>query len=197
MNVAADEAKARTLLLRSSDFPADWKSRAGRSAPEEPRQELASCLGRPVPDTYTTARIGSPLFSLGTAEAGSSAQLVRTIEDFRADMAAYSGPTFIPCIKSTLVDSFRRQVEPQGGSLQSLTVEPLQAPRYGQISVGFRVTAKARAPQGQRLTVYTDYILLGKERIELWATFFNVDQPFEPALESTLVAKLGSRLKAT
>jgi len=177
VNVAADEAKARTLLLRSSDFPAGWKSRTGRSTPKEPREEVASCLARPVPDTYTTAGIDSPRFSLGNADTGSRAQLVRTVEDFRADMAAYSGPKFIPCLKSTLVDSFRRGLRPHGGSLESLSVEPLQVPRYGQISVGSRLTAKVRA-QGQRLTIYTDYILLGKERIELWATFFNVDQPF-------------------
>jgi len=195
-NAAADEAKARTLLLRSSDFPAGWKSRAGRSTPEEPRQELASCLGRPVPDTYTTAGMDSPGFSLGDAVARSRAQLVRTVEDFRADMAAYGGPKLRPCVKRGLVDSSRRQERPQGGSLRSLSVEPLQAPRYGQISVGYRVTAKVRAPEGQRLTFYADYILLGKERIELWAVFVNVDQPFDPALESALVAKLGSRLDA-
>src|SRR5262249_23374133 len=84
---AADKAKARTLLLRSSDFPAGWKSRPGRSAPKEPGQELASCLGRPDPAGYTTAGIDSPGFSLGDAEAGSGALLVRTVEDFRADMA--------------------------------------------------------------------------------------------------------------
>ena len=195
VNVAADEAKARTLLLRSSDFPAGWKSRAGRSTPEDPRQQFASCLGRPSPASYTTAGIDSPGFSLGTADARSRAQFVRTVEDFRADTAAYSGPKFIPCVKSGLVDSFRRQLRPQGGSLQSLSVKPLQAPRYGQISVGFRLTARVRA-QGQLLTIYTDYILLGKERIELWAAFFSVDQPFDPALERTLLAKLGSRLDA-
>lgn len=196
-NAAADEAKARTLLLRSSDFPAGWKSRPGRSAPEEPGREVASCLGRPDPGTYTTARIDSPFFSLGDADAGSGAQLVRTVEDFRADMAAYSGPKYIPCAKSTLTGSFRRHIRSRGGSLRSFSVEPLQIHRYGQISVGYRLTATVRAPWGERLTIYTDAVLLGKERIELWATFVNVDRPFDPALERALVAKLGSRLDAT
>ncbi len=195
VNVAADKAKARTLLLRPSDLPATWKAMPAQRTSEDKTDELAACLGRPSPATYTTADIDSPDFSLGNAEASSRAELVRTVEDFRADVAAASGPKFIPCVKSTATASFRRQLQAQGVSLQSLSVERLQVARYGQFSMGLRMTMKVMA-QGQHAIIYIDSILLGKERIELSTSFSKVDRPFDPALESALLAKLGGRLEA-
>jgi hypothetical protein len=100
VNVAADETKARTLLLESSDFPAGWTATPAQSKSEERTtdEELAACLGLPSPATHTTADIDSPDFSMGNAGASSRSQLVRTVEDFRADVAAAGGPRFIPCM---------------------------------------------------------------------------------------------------
>lgn len=197
VNVAADKAKARTLLLKPSDLPATWKATPDQRTAEDKAldEALAACLGRPSPATYNTADIDSPDFTLGNAEASSQTQIVRTIEDFKADVAAAGGPKYLPCAKGILTQAVRRQLQAQGASLQSLSVEPLRVPRYGQFSMGIRTTVKYMI-QGQAGSTLIDTILLGKDRIELSISLSNADRPFDPALASALVAKLGSRLDA-
>jgi len=197
VNVAADKAKARTLLLKPSDLPATWKATPYQRTNEDKAADeaLAACLGRPSPATYTTADIDSPDFTLGNAEASSQAQIVRTTEDFKADVAAAGGPKFLPCAKSILTQAVRSQLQAQGASLRSVSVEPLRVPRYGQFSMGTRTTVKYMV-QGQPGSTLIDTILLGKDRIELSITLSNADGLFDPALASALVAKLGNRLDA-
>ncbi len=195
VSVAADQAKARTLLLRSSDFPAGWRATPAKEDPSEKafNDEVAACVGLPSPDTYTTARVDSSDFSKGNAGVSSRAALVRTVEDFQADVAAASGPKYAPCLKRGLG---RLLVEQNpGASLQSVTVEPVRVPRYGAFSMGFRVAVKLLV-QGQAVRGYLDLVLLGKGRTELTVTLSNPDQPFDPSLGRSLVAKLGARLAA-
>jgi hypothetical protein len=196
VNVAADQAKARTLLLASSDFPTGWKATPHQRDPSEKAfdDELAACVGRPSPATYTTADIDSPDFSMGNAEAISSAALVRTVEDFKADVAAASGPKYASCVKHGLAKLFPGQL-PAGSSLQSVAVEPVPVASYGEFSKGFRATTTVKV-QGQSVNTYDDEVLLGKGRIELSASFSNSGRPFDPALKQALLAKLAARLEA-
>jgi hypothetical protein len=196
VNVAADQAKARTLLLESSDLPAGWKATPHQKDPSQKAfdDELAACVGRPSPDTYTTADIDSPDFSMDNAGASSSATLVRTVEDFKADVAAASGPKYGSCVKRGLAKLLPGQL-PAGASVQSVAVEPLPVASYGEFSQGFRATTKLKV-QGQPVSTYEDSVLLGKGRIELSASFSNTGQPFDPALKQALLAKLAARLEA-
>jgi len=131
---------------------------------------------------------------MGNAEVSSQAQLVRTVEDFNADVAAVRGPKYAPCVRSGLTKFLPRQL-PAGASLQSVAVVRLPVARYGEFSTGFRATIKLLL-QGQPASVYQDAVLLGKGRVELTASFSNLGRPFDPALEQALVAKLSARLEA-
>jgi hypothetical protein len=75
--------------------------------------------------------------------------------------------------------------------VQSLTVAPLEVASHGEFSAGFRATIRFEA-QGQTVTLYSDDILLGKDRMELTATLFDVQRPPDPALENVVVAKLAA-----
>jgi hypothetical protein len=196
VSVAADQAKARTLLFEASDLPAGWKATPHQKDPTEKTfdDELAACVGRPSPDTYTTTDIDSPDFSMGDAEASSTATIVRTAEDFKADVAAAGGPKYASCVKRGLAKFLPTQL-PAGASVQSVVVEPVPVASYGEFSKGFRATTRLRV-QGQLVSVYEDGVLLGKGRIELSASFSNTGQPFDPALKRALLAKLAARLEA-
>jgi hypothetical protein len=78
-------------------------------------------VGRPSPSTYTTASADSPTLSMGNAEVGSDAQLVSTVEDFNADVAAVRGPKYAPCVRNGLTKLLQRQL-PAGTAVQSATV---------------------------------------------------------------------------
>lgn len=194
VDVDADKARARTLVLRPADLPAGWKATPHREDPTDKTYDaqLAACLGRPSPDTYLTASADSPDFARGDAEVSSQAQLVKTVADFNADVDAVQGPKFVPCVKRVLTKSLQPLA---GASLRSVAVAPLPVASYGQFSLGFRATIRLLV-QGQPVSVYQDGILLGKGRIELTASFSDVQQPPDPALEKSLVAKLAARLDA-
>ena len=192
VNVAADKAKARALVFAPSDLPAGWKATPHKADPTDKKFEdqLAACLGRPSPSTYLTARANSPDFASGDAEVSSDALLVRTIADFNADADAAQGPKFSPCVKRGLTSALRQLA---GASLQSVAVAPRPVDSDAQFSAGFRATVQL-VVQGQPVTVYQDGVMLGKERIELTASFSDVQQPPDPALEKALVAKLAAKL---
>jgi hypothetical protein len=194
VDVAADKAKAHALVFTRSDLPAGWKATPHQDDPTDKKfdDQLAACLGRASPTSYLTARANSPDFASGDAEVSSEALLVRTVSDFNADVEAVQGPKFIPCVKRVLTSVLRRLA---GASVQSVAVASLPVDSDAQFSAGFRATAKLLV-QGQSATVYQDGILLGKERIELTASFSDVQQPPDPDLEKALVTKLGAKLAA-
>ena len=194
VDVAADKTKARALVLTRSDMPAAWKATPHQNDPSDKQfdDQLASCLGRPSPSTYTSARANSPDFASGDADVSSDALLVKTVEDYNADVEVTKGPKFMPCAKRVLT-SVLRQVA--GDSVQSVSVADLPVQSDAEFSLGFRATAKLSA-NGQTATFYQDVIFLGKERIELSASFSDVQKPPDADLEKAVVSKLDAKLAA-
>jgi hypothetical protein len=195
VDAAADKAKATTLVLTSTDLPG-WTAKPAQNDPADKAfdDQLAACVGRPSPSTYTTARAASSSFSMGPAEVSSDVDIVRTVEDFNADVAAVRGPKYAPCVRNGLTKLLQQQL-PSGTAVQSATVARLPIGGFGVFSARFRASIKLLI-QGQPAIVYQDAILLGKGRVELSASFTNLGRPFNPALEQALVAKLGARLQA-
>jgi hypothetical protein len=195
VDAAADKAKATTLVLTSTDLPG-WTAKPAQNDPADKAfdDQLAACVGRPSPSTYTTARAASSSFSMGPAEVSSDVDIVRTVEDFNAEVAAVRGPKYAPCVRNGLTKLLQQQLPP-GTTVQSATVARLPIGGIGVFSARFRATIKLLI-QGQPAIVYQDAILLGKGRVELSASFTNLGRPFNPALEQALVAKLGARLQA-
>jgi hypothetical protein len=195
VDAAADKAKATTLVLTSTDLPG-WTAKPAQNDPADKAfdDQLAACVGRPSPSTYTTARAASSSFSMGPAEVSSDVDIVRAVEDFNADVAAVRGPKYAPCVRNGLTKLLQRQLPP-GTAVQAATVTRLPIGGFGVFSARFRATIKLLI-QGQPAVVYQDAILLGKGRVELSASFTNLGRPFNPALEQALVAKLGARLQA-
>jgi hypothetical protein len=194
VDVAADKAKGRALVLARSDLPAGWKATPHQDDPADKKfdDQLAACLGRPSPTTYLTARSNSPNFASGDAEISSEALLVKSVSDFNADAEAVKGPKYMPCVKRVLTSALR---EIAGASVQSVAVASLPVQSDAEFSAGFRATAKLLV-QGGAVTVYQDGILLGKERIELTASFSDVQKPPDPELQKAVVAKLDAKLAA-
>jgi hypothetical protein len=195
VDTAADKVKATTLLLRSADLPG-WTAKPAQNDPADKAldDELAACVGRPSPSTYTTARAASSTFSMGSAEVSSDVDIVKTVEDFNADAAAVRGPKYAPCVRNGLTKLLRQQLPP-GAAVQSATVARLPIGGFGVFAARFRATVKLLI-QGQPAIVYHDAILLGKGRVELSASFTNLGRPFDPTLEQALVSNLGARLQA-
>jgi hypothetical protein len=193
VDVAADKAKAPTLVLAPSDLPSGWKATPHKDDPSDQAfdDEFAACVGRPSQSSYVTASANSPDFSKGDAEVSSEVQIVKTDADFDADVAATRGSKFTPCLKRLAT----RSLQQTGATVRSVTVAPLPVASHGDFSAGFRATIRLEA-QGQTVTLYSDDILLGKDRMELTATFFDVQRQPDTALENAVVDKLAAKLDA-
>lgn len=193
VDAVADKAKARTLVLAPSDLPSGWKATPHQDDPSDQAldDELAACVGRPSQSTYATASANSPDFSKGDAEVSSEVQIVKTAADFDADVAATRSSKFMSCLKRLGT----KVLQQTGATVRSVSVAPLPVASHGEFSAGFRATIRLEA-QGQTVTLYSDDILLGKDRIELTATFFDVERPPQAALENAVVDKLAAKLDA-
>src|SRR6266496_2977568 len=202
VGVAGDQAVARAHLIEASDFPPEWVAVPHHDSPFQKAydSEFAACLDRPSADTHTTAYIYSFDFYLANAHAVSNARVVRTVGDFKADVAADSGPKYASCLKRGLVKFFPRELPPgasvQSVALEHLVVDPLEVASRVAFSRAFRATIELKF-QGESELVYEDGVLLGGGRIELSAAFSNTGQPFDPSLKQTLLAKLAAGLEAT
>jgi hypothetical protein len=194
VDVAADKAKARTLVLAASDLPSGWKATSHQDDPSEQalQDEFATCIGRPTQSSYVTASANSPDFGKGDAQVNSEVQIVKTTADFDADVAATRSAKFMPCYKRQLTKSLQQVT---GATVRSITVTQLPVASHGEFSAGYRATIRLEA-QGQTVTMYGDDILLGKDRMQLTASFFDVQRPPDTALENAVVDKLAAKLDA-
>jgi hypothetical protein len=185
-STAGDKVMARKLILTKADLPAGWKPAKDVVAPIS----LGEISGPAHARTATAAGKG---FEKGTQAVASGAEIVRPGEDLAEDAALLRSPEF----RRTLKTEFGKAMAEGNpvGSRGPVTVKPLQIAKYGQYSIGYRVTTKITM-QGFGVEVYMDLVWLAGGRSEVTATFAGADGPFDPALQKQLIAKLGTRLAA-
>ncbi|HEU5157406.1 MAG TPA: hypothetical protein VFU43_10450 [Streptosporangiaceae bacterium] len=179
-----DRATAQRLVLTKADFPAGWKPVRFGGAPIS----LEDVSGT----THAfTAKVTGKAFGKGSQVAGSGASIVRPGEDLALDAAAFRSPEFTRTLKNELGKAI---IEGNPGAGRgAVTVKKLPIAEYGQYSIGYRITAKMTM-RGIGIAVYEDWVWLASGRMEVGASFANVDRPFDPALQRKLIAALGTRL---
>jgi len=194
---AAATAKAQKLVLVQSDFPAGWTGTpASPDTPEDKadNQELANCAGL-ADESAQTAHVKGNDFSMGSpvTSVGSEARILKDEASYRKNVAGIKGSKFQPCIEALLSKTITRDA---GSPPTNPQVTPISVPTFGDVTVGLRVSAGITV-QGQSLQLVLDVVLMGKNHAEVTGTFSNLAQPFDQALEKTLIDKLGAKLNAS
>jgi hypothetical protein len=192
---AGDTARARTIVLQQADMPAGWRAAAHTETPveKERARDLSLCLGRPDPETFRSALVYGPDITLGQTQVSSIATVLNTVEDAKADLAAVGGPKYGPCLIPPFRDDLRRQAG--DAKVENVATEPLAVERFGDGSVGIRLTADlVYADHTDHL--FADLVYMSKDRTTVSATFFSFAQPFPAQLEESLVSRMGHRLAA-
>jgi hypothetical protein len=189
----SDTATARTIVLQQADMPAGWRGAAHSEDPAEVvrARELSLCLGRPDPVSFRSAIVTGPDLTLGQTQVSSTATVLNTVDDARADLAALRGPKYGPCAITALRDALR----PQAGEarIENVASEPLTVEAFGDGSVGIRLTADLVYPD-RTDHIVADLVYITKDRATVSATFFSYTQPFPATLEQSLVARMGNRI---
>ena len=188
-----DTARARTLVMQQADMPAGWRGAAHTETPLEKTRakELAQCLGRPDPESARSARVYGPDLSMGQMQVSSSATVLNSADDAKADLAAVRGPKYGDCV----VTAFRVDLQRQApeARVERVASEPLPVESFGDGSVGIRLTADlVYADRTDHL--FADLVYISKDRSTVSATFFSFHQPFPASLEQSLVSRMGNRI---
>lgn len=190
---AGDTAMARTVVLEQADMPSGWRGVPHTEDDTERARAAAisACLGRPDPETYRSAIVYSPDFSMGQSQVSAIATVLKTPQDAAADLAAVRGPKYGDCVAT----SFRQDLQRQAPTarVDAVIPSPLQVQNYGDGSVGLRLTADLVYPDHTDHLV-ADLVYMSKNRTTVSATFFSFTDPFNSTLEESLVSRMGNRI---
>lgn len=184
-------------MLVQADFPAGWTGTAPTAdTPEEKaaNQELNSCTGSSS-DESKIADVKGDDFGMGSPATmvGSEAQIAKDEATYRQDVAALKGSKFQPCLQTFLTKALTQAAG--GATPTNVQVSALSVPTFGDVTVGLRMSAGLTVA-GQTVTIVVDAVAMGKNKAEVTGSFTNLSQPFDPALEKTLIDKLGAKLEA-
>lgn len=190
-----DTGAARTIVLQQADLPAPWRGATHTENPgeKERARQIATCLGRPDPETTRSAIVYGQDLTLERAQVSSIATVLNTVEDAHADLAAVRGPGYGDCVLASLKADLERQAP--GATVADLATEALAVEPFGDASIGLRLTANVVA--GDHTDhLFVDLVYITKDRSTVSLTFFSFDQPFTPTLEQSLVSRVGHRIAA-
>ncbi|MFY9587657.1 MAG: hypothetical protein WAT66_09400 [Actinomycetota bacterium] len=196
---AADKAKAEKLVLIQADFPAGWTATPPSPDPKQDSQdkELAACVGAVDPAVSESATVDGPDLNKDTAIVSTTASFVKTNAYAQTDLKALTSPKLESCIKDFGGQALKEGLEESGSkvTLKSVEVDPIPTKKYGDATLGRRITATI-VLEGQELAAYIDLVFILKGRAEVSAFFAGIGQPFDAALERSLIDKLGAKLTA-
>ena len=176
------------------DFPPGWTGTPVSPDTAEDKaanQEFAACIGGSG-EAAQIADVKGDNFSMGSpaTQVGSEAQIVKDEAAYRKDVAALKGSKFQSCLQNLLTKALTKAA---GGTPTNVQVSQVTVPTFGDVTVGLRMSATITV-QGQSFPLVVDAVAMGKNRAEVTGTFSNLGQPFDQALEKTLIEKLGAKL---
>ena len=169
----ADQARAKAMLLRTSDF-----SPAFRVGPVSSGSGDFYCAALDESDLTLTGEAESPSFAGGTEFVASTAYVYETRADANASWRQGTNAAGQKCLR----DGLHREV--RGTSVKLVSFRKLAFPRFAQRSVVYRAVADQ---QGVR--IYLDLVALQHSRAQV-AIVYGAGLSPPPAAEERRLAKL-------
>jgi len=179
----ADQARAKQVVLRSHDFPSEWRYHpiALRGVSID-----ATCPG--IDTDLSTLVVTGQTGSRGTRSYGSFSR-----QDVVTEAFLFASPSQARMIQARLPTAFMRQClgrsgaqDGHGGHIDSVSRLELKAKGVGVRAYRVVVTA------GQKST-WGDYLFLQAHRT--WVTIFYTSTPQRPALEERFLAVVAARMR--
>jgi hypothetical protein len=181
---AADQAKARAMLIRKSDLGPGAVAQQ-RSTPET----HLTCNGLDESDLTLTGEAESPTWIRGAGFVASAANVYRTVSDANASWTRGTRGAGTRCLRDELADEFATQ----GVALESL--RKVAFPRIAERTVAYRVTLSGDV-QGTIVRVVVDLVVLKHSRAQAALYFGSAFAPPAKADEVAL-ARVAARRMAS
>lgn len=186
-HTTADMSRARSVVLRTGDLPAGWKS-----APASPNSGgNLHCRGfdPDESDLTETGKADSPEFSRSLAFISSSAALYLTAAQAHAAWNRVVKPGLLTCLESLF-----EQGASSGGTTTKVSAKgalpfPKLAPRTAAFRIAFKTKSSSLTLKGD-----VDVVLLGRGRIDAVMLFVAFGAP-NATLERHLAGVVAARMK--
>lgn len=156
---SADQARAKSMLLRASDLTAGFRSERRSEGDDGP-----ACAALDESDLTVTGDADSADFTrqgAGYVTVGSSAQVYRTLADAGASWRRGTSPGGLRCVG----DFFRRMAKADGSTLRFVSVRRLGIPRIAPLTARYQVVFTAKA-EGRSVPIYFEVVVLQRGRAQ-------------------------------
>ncbi len=174
----ADQARARSMLLKRSDLGPGFKATRQSSAGGD-----LYCKALDESDLTVTGDAESPSFERGVVTARSAAQVYESLADATASWRRGTSAAGLRCARDVLRRGFARA----GITLESY--KPIPFPDVAQRTAAYRAVVSATS-QGVKVRLVIDFVALMHSRAQV-ALFFSGLSPI-PRAEQLQLARLTS-----
>lgn len=189
--VAADQARARRIVLQLGDFPPGW-----RATPNEDDQDedVTKCFEWDASGLVVTGRAESDDFERGSSTGATSlAAVYESAADAERAYGQIADGRFADCVVEFLSGQSDDDV-----TVTDVDVGRLSFPALGDESDARQIQLTVE-PAGQEtsltLTAYADLITIRRDRTVAFLVFADVLSPFSPETETELAAKVARRME--
>ena len=184
----ADQARARAVSLRLSDFGAGWKQ--GPPSKKDESNPRCSTYNPDQSDLIETGTYDSPDFSRPDGTSVSSSSGV-----FRTAAMAKKGyaRVVVPQLPKCFAELFKKGIT-KPNSATVFFAGALDFPSYGDRSNAYRIRASVKTPTAT-VPATIDIVVFNRGRIDVAIIFVAISQPLPAALEQSVVAKLAARAR--
>jgi hypothetical protein len=185
----ADQAKARAISLRQSDFPSGWVGKPNTNTSQDnPR---CSTYNPDQSDLIETGDVDSPDFSRPEGSfVSSSVGIFKTRKMAQTGYARVARPQLASCF----AELFTKGVAP--AKVQVLQVGPLAFRQLGDRSNAYRLRANVTV-QGTTVPTTIDIVLFNRGRVDVAMIFAGIVRPLSFAFEQSVAARVAARAAAT
>lgn len=150
----ADQARARAMLLKRSDFTAGFRQDAPSNEPD-PHIDCARSVSEA--DLIQTADVEGPGFTRGAVSVSSAAQLYESVADASASWRRSTSAAGIKCLTNLARREFTQ------GGIRFVSLRTIAFPRVAQRTIAFRIVLSAKVQQ-TTVKLYADFVVLMHSR---------------------------------
>jgi hypothetical protein len=178
----ADQAKARKVSLRLSDFAAGWTAKPDTS--NSNASPKCKSYNPDQSDLVETGKYNSPDFSRSDGSfVSTTTGVFKTVAMAKTGYARVAKPQLPKCFGELLGKQAKTTVYAAG---------PLTFPKVGERSNAYRLSVGITA-QGTTVKATIDFVLFNKARTDVAIIFFAIGGPLPSSLEQQVSALVASR----
>lgn len=182
---AADQALAKSIVYRPSDFPTGWTHKPHKKA----SGGTAKCSNLSFSDLTVNGKANSDDFDRGSLKyTESTAAILKTKEQAQTAFERLSSSSF----KSCVTDAFKKE-STKKTQISRVSINQLSSPSLGDkataFEIKFYITEKTQTAPG-----YADIVLIQRDRALAMLMYFTVLFPFDSSTEQQLAQAVAGRM---